>query len=255
MLGIMGLHELTHALERQEQLLGVSRDGPNLTSEQARTLQAAWERAESARIEIANDHPQLNAQALISMNSALDALVEEWTPQLRSMRARWLADTAMKEADEANPDAALLLSPELRDSLEQTIQSFVADKLGKIAQLGGAGTKRYETLLRPEGLGAPADRPIPDDMDAALTELWALRNVLIHKAGRVDEKALEQAPSLSYEKDQFVRISGDDYRRFSAAIRCYASEIQFRVIRGWPEVNDSDGPDLSRWRGYYVLGA
>jgi hypothetical protein len=76
------------------------------------------------------------------MNSALDALVEEWTPQLRSMRARWLADTAMKEADEA-----------------------------------------------------------------------------------------------------------------SAAIRCYASEIQFRVIRGWPEVNDSDGLDLSRWRGYYVLGA
>src|SRR5688500_17168031 len=66
MLGIMGLHELQHMVEREEQRLGVSKSDVGLPEGLARTLQAAWERAELARIEIANGHPHLNAQALLS---------------------------------------------------------------------------------------------------------------------------------------------------------------------------------------------
>jgi hypothetical protein len=78
------LHELQHALERQEARLGVSGDDDNLSDDVVRALQAAWERAEMARIEIDNGHPHLSAQALLSMNSALDALIEEFVPSNRS---------------------------------------------------------------------------------------------------------------------------------------------------------------------------
>ena len=253
-LGIMGLHELTHTLERHEQLLGVCRDDANLPADAARKLQAAWERAESARIEIANDHPQLNAQALISMNSALDALVEEWMPAMRSMRARWLADQAIQHADAEHPQRADALTSEIRETLVDAVRLFVERKLGKVDRLKGSGVNRYEALLAQEGLGAHPDRPIPRDLDVALTELGALRDVLTHRAGRVDQKALDQAPTLSYQDGEFVRISGDDYRLYSAAIRCYATEIQFRPLQGWAEA-DKYKPDLTRWRNFYVIGA
>lgn len=66
------------------------------------------------------------------------------------------------------------------------------------------------------GWGAPEDRPIPDDLEIALTELGAVRNVLVHRAGRIDAQAL----------------------------------------RSWPEVSDDrDGPNLARWRDYVRVTA
>jgi len=78
----------------------------------------------------------------------------------------------------------------------------------------------------------------------------------MHGAGRVDLRAMRQAPTLPYRRGELVRVSRDDYRRYSSAIRCYASEIPFRGIRSWPEVTDEqDGPDLRRWKQYHLIGA
>lgn len=53
-----------------------------------------------------------------------------------------------------------------------------------------------------------------------------------------------------------MRIFREDFRQYSAAIRCYAQEISFRGIRGWPEVTDErDGPQLQRWRDYVRVNA
>lgn len=122
--------------------------------------------------------------------------------------------------------------------------------------LRGSGARRYEALPAQKGFGAPADRPVSPDLDRALAELGALRDALVHRAGRVDARALQQAPALPYEDDDLVRVSDDDYRTCSATIRCYAMEISFRSIRRWPKVSDAqDGPDLAGWRGYCRIGA
>lgn len=52
--------------------------------------------------------------------------------------------------------------------------------------LKSSGAKRYEKGLRRVGLGAPEGRPIPADLDQALCEVGALRDVWVHRAGRVD---------------------------------------------------------------------
>lgn len=257
MLDILGLHELQHALDREEQRLGVSRNDEDLDPSVARRLQAYWERSEMARVEIANDHPHLNAQALVSFMSALDALVEEFVPSMRSILAMALADKTLRQAEAEHPDAAAQLTPELRERFRDAAQAVLEDQvLPKPKRLSGGGATRYETRLEAVQLQAPDDRPIPADLDQALNELGALRNVLVHRAGRVDKQALEQAPSLRYQEGDLVRVSRDDYRTYTAAVRCYGAEVVFRSMRSWPEVSDGeDGPNLSDWRGYVRINA
>jgi hypothetical protein len=255
-LSLLGLHELTQALKREEADLGVKHDDNNLDPAIARRLQAAWERAEWASAELANDSPHGNAQALISMNSALDAMVEELVKVWREVHVDHLTREFVKKAMEAEPTAIAQLRPHGRDALDRTIHAEIDRRVPKALRPKGSGIERYEKPLRRLGWAAPPDRPIPTDLDAALTELGALRDVLVHRAGRLDEKALEQAPTLRYRVGQLVRVSRNDYRTYSAAIRCYAHEVNYRGIRNWPEVTDEkDGPNLAGWRGYVRVNA
>jgi hypothetical protein len=250
-LSLWGLRELQRSLEREEQRLGMSRDDPHLPEDARRVLQAAWERSEIARIEISNGHPHLNAQALLSMNSALDALVEEFVPAMREISLRAFIDQTLAQAEDAEPEAAAALTPKVRDRIREAAREVLGKKIPALEKLRDSGTKRYERLLKQVDLAAPADRPIPADLDHALTKVGALRDVLVHRAGRVDARARAQAPSLRYEDGELVRISTDEYRIYSAAIRCYAQEIVFRSVRHWPEASDEhDGPQLADWRNY-----
>jgi uncharacterized protein YutE (UPF0331/DUF86 family) len=253
---IWGLVELSHSLEREEESLGVSRDDPELSAPAGRSLQSAWERSQLAQIERRNGHPHANAQALISMYSALDALIEDFAPALRALQAKLISRSLFQRAASSSPELESALTDDQREQMLKALESVIDEKLPKLSKLAGSGPSRYENLLKPLGLGEPADRLIPDDLREALTELGALRDVLVHRAGRVDAKALKQAPTLSQEEGQFVRLRDEDYRKYSAAVRCYAAEVFFRSIRGWPEVTDEeDGPRLADWRGYYRLGA
>jgi hypothetical protein len=161
----------------------------------------------------------------------------------------------INRAEEEVPEAAEQLSEELREHLLAVLKEmFRAPK--KLQRITGSGVARYEARLEQVGLGAPEDRPIPADLDQALTETGAIRDVLIHRAARIDRKAKEQAPSLPHEEGELARLTDTDYRTYSAAIRCYGWEVVYRSYRRWPEVSDEeDGPDLENWRGYYLAGA
>lgn len=255
-LGLMGLEELTHSLEREEQRLDVKRDSQELTAAQGRSLQAAFERTEWSKAELANESPHANAQALISMTSALDAMVEElvkhWREVLVERIARHVLDKSREQAHTAWNGA----DPRVLEAVEDVIRREAERMVPSALRPAGKGADRYEKPLARIGLEAPSDRPIPPDLDATLAELGALRDVLVHRAGRVDERALQHAPDLPYKAGQLVRLSRQDYRRYSAAIRCYAQEICFRGIRSWPETSDEDdGPNLEGWRDYVLVNA
>ena len=84
----------------------------------------------------------------------------------------------------------------------------------------------------------------------ALTEVVALRHVLAHRAGRVDARALKQAPSLRYADGDLVRVTHADYLLYSAALWTYGQEVIRRLIG-----NDAPAPPLSNWRQNYTLNA
>jgi hypothetical protein len=67
----------------------------------------------------------------------------------------------------------------------------------------------------------------------------------------VDTRARESAPSLPYDVGELVRIDGEAYRRFSAAICTFGDEVVWRLLRGV----GLEPHDLTRWQQNYALGA
>lgn len=225
-------------------------------AEAIRDSDPIWAMAELAAGDIENDFPGLNAQGLLAMNSALDSMVEEFAPAMREILVKAFVDQALKRAEEQVPDVAAELDEEQRGVLHKVFLKTVADLQPKLDRLLGNGAERYEKRLRGVALGTAEDRPIPADLDEAMTELGAIRNVLIHRASRIDAKALEDAPSLAerYRDGQLVRLTREDYRRYTAAIRCYGQDVAMRPMRSWPNVAD-ELPNLTAWRDWFVLGA
>jgi len=245
-----GLRELEQAVEREEARLHVSRNDAGLSPENREILQNAWERAEMARAELGNEYPYVHAATLVSMYGALDALVEELVPGAQQIIA-WSIFESVRERVESVDDVSWDKIPEQhRDVVGEAIAQVIADQLPKKpARPIGSGAERYESVLERANLRTPSDRPIPGDLDDALTEFGALRDVLVHRSGRVDRRALAQAPSLKYGDGEFVRLNRDDYRRYSAAIRAYWIDITQRVL------DSKERRDLSSWRDNYYVNA
>jgi hypothetical protein len=245
----IGLQEIRHAYVREKAVFDRSSGGGKGRDQD---VQVFWVRSEMARAEIENDYPAINAQALSTLNSSLDALVEHLAPAVRDLPF----EIQMKKAEEEVPQVAEHLTPELRQLAISKMQELL--KIEELKSLKGKGAIRYERRLKAAGLDAPKDRPIPKDLDQALIEFGVIRDCLIHRAGRIDRRALELAHSLTvrYEDGDLIRLTCEDYRTYSAAIRCYGAEVIDRLYGKWPGLSDpEDKPDLDNWRGCHLVGA
>jgi hypothetical protein len=139
-----------------------------------------------------------------------------------AIRAQALIDRACEQ----EPEAAAPVDDTALEAIRQAAQKVLNERLGSFdASPRGAGAERWENVLRNAGLQAPPERPIPADLDQALAEAVALRHVLAHRAGRVDARALAQAPSLRYADGDLVRVTHADYLVYSAALWTYGEEV------------------------------
>lgn len=101
------------------------------------------------------------------------------------------------KAAEQYPQAAAQLGDEQLRQARSLLTDALTKKLGDVDPTPrGSGAKRWDEPLARVGLGEPATRPIPVEMDNALAEVIQLRHVVAHRAGRVDVRALKAAPSL-----------------------------------------------------------
>ena len=155
MMAIIGLQEIRRFYYREHE--DFDRTGGDRQREY--DLQAYWQRAELAQAEIENGHPSINAQALIGLYSALDALVEQFAAALRDLPVL----ATMNEAEKQMPAAAEHLTPEIRARLVTALEKLL--KIPELKRLEKKGAARYERRLRRLGLGAR--RPIPKDLDRA----------------------------------------------------------------------------------------
>jgi hypothetical protein len=228
-------------------ILGVQALAGDTSREREKAMR---ERRELAEADIENEFAELNAMTLVSLLSALDALIESLAPRAREMIVAVAVSEAMEKAREQLPKEHSEVDPEHIEKVKAAGEQVILDRLGKISRATGAGAERWENVLRQTGLQAPEDRQIPEDLDETLCELVELRHVLVHRAGRIDERAIADAPSLAQEVGDLVRIGRDDYRRYTAAVRTYGNEVVYRLMRGV----GYDPPDLSRWRENYLIG-
>lgn len=111
---------------------------------------------------------------VVSMVSALDALVEELVPRAREMLVEHQVRASMGRAREQEPEAAARVGDAALEAIRRAAQKVLDERLGSFdASPRGAGAERWEDVLRNAGLQAPPERPIPADLDQALTEAVA----------------------------------------------------------------------------------
>jgi hypothetical protein len=246
-----GIHELVDSEVHEERRVDASGQTDPAGPRRQAALEAARQRAELARAERDNQLVEHNAMTLISMVGALDALVEELVPRARKMLVEHQARSLVDRVREQDPDAAAQVGNATLEAIRRVVQQILDEQLGDFdGSPRGAGAKRWEDVLRHAGLQALPERPIPADLDQALTEVVALRHVLAHRAGRVDARALKQAPSLRYADGDLVRVTHADYLLYSAALWTYGQEVLRRLIG-----NVAPAPPLSNWRQNYTLNA
>jgi hypothetical protein len=219
-------------------------DGKVEASGDRDTRQAAWERIEMGRAEIEGAFGWLNATSLVSLHGAVDALVESVGPAERLLRARMKALEIVKGVAEAHPEL-----PELTDDVARSIAEALADAAVEKLRFPKPrfnGLRRWEGALEEVGIGLPAEAVPPPDLDRVLTEACVLRDVLVHRGGRVDAKAAADCATLGFSVGEFVRLDDRRTRELAAALIAYGTDVARRSLarvglRG-PDI------DLTRWR-------
>lgn len=238
-----GLEALLESVENVKRSAGERPSEADIT--------AAEERVALAHAERANQLAEHNAMTLISMVGALDALVETLVPLTRKIRVDVLTRSMLEHLEEARAEGVDKRTVEVAyGAVRAEVEERIPEIKKRDATPRGTGPARWDGPLRLVGLGPTGFRPAPQDLDLALCEVVALRHVLAHRAGRVDERALAEAPSLRYEDGDLVRLSRDDYRVYSAALRTYGQEVISRLTGVAPTVHN-----LADWRSNCLITA
>lgn len=194
----------------------------------AHQRQVAWERRELGQAEIDGDFGWLNASTLVALHGALDTLVEGVGPATDGVVVPLAAREMLSEvlAEKAEEYSAIS-----EDYLEAFVDVVASLMLGgrKYETLRSNGAERWENVLRHVNFALPDDQPVPEDLSRALTEACVLRDVLVHRGGRVDTKAAKACASLGFEVDEFIRLPTRRTRELSAAIIAYGLNVTHRA--------------------------
>jgi len=76
---------------------------------------------------------------------------------------------------------------------------------------------------------------VDPEVRASLVELWAVRNVLVHRRGRTDARFKESCPWLAASPRDEICVSMKMFTRYMAASMAYASEVMKRVYLAYGE--------------------
>lgn len=206
--------------------------------------QEAWERRALGQAEIDGDFGWLNASTLTSLHGALDALVEDVGLITDRVTARLITDQVMAKVAREQPELADVLTKEQLCAVADAAVEFVLERR-TYRKPRMNGPLRWESALEPAGLALPENRPIPADLGRVLTEACVLRDVLVHRAGRVDQKAADACPTLGFAVDEFVRLRTPRTLELAAALIAYGTDVAQRSLNRFCI---GEPAEFDRWR-------
>ncbi|MDP2856679.1 MAG: hypothetical protein Q8P50_01715 [Bacillota bacterium] len=178
------------------------------------TVQAAERDAEFLMQERDAGFPSIFAQAAVMLWGALEAAVRDFMvrwletfPEARSSERVGKVKIPLATYDALGPDVRMRF---LLEALEQDLGAHFQP-----------GIAQFEKVLDVLGLKGGVD----DGQRRDLLELAAIRNLLVHRAGRADARFLAQAPWLKYRVGDEIRVTRPDYLRYRVAAYRYAARV------------------------------
>jgi len=216
-LAIRGLDQLA-TLPKLLEILYAGPDHHEEGLDQAKRLGRAKADAELVKKEASTDFPLLHSHSIVAVWGILEVLAEDFAVTwLRNVPSAWQGADLTKIRV---PLSTLQLTDDERSRfvLNELQRSTGAD-LRK-----GAG--KLKSVLSPFDL-AP---PVGANIQRALHELCQVRNVIVHGAGRVDQKLLDECPWLEFVVGQTINIQHSIWGWYVRAATRYAERVFNQAI-------------------------
>lgn len=111
---------------------------------------------------------------------------------------------------------------------------------------------RWEDLLSRIYMRPIPERALPDDLRLTINEFAAVRNVILHRMGRMDEKALKHVTEGPWKMvNERVVINDALYRRYIAGLIAYHREFE---DRSRSRMGVAPQSNLTAWRTMVPAG-
>lgn len=154
---------------------------------------------------------------VVKLCTIVEAMSDGFLVEFLSDRQRWKTlpllrkmDVPLIEFTEADTDRQVEL---LAETVKEAVKSGVATGVGK-----------FEAILNALGFGGP----VPSLVQRTIFELIEVRNVIVHRAGRVDRR-LGTLPEYAGCIGERLTITRQGFQRFIVSVTCYISEVLRRV--------------------------
>jgi len=201
-----------------------------------------------------------NAMTLVAIYGGIEDLVETMgtglypivlatnpTKRQEILERNRLRNRELKEAGELSNEGARALTQFTKVLAKELLPKPKRAPNPELPSADG-----WEDLLKDLYMRPIRERPLPDDLRRTLNELGAIRNVILHRMGRIDERALQQVTEGPWtEVNQLVVIDEALYRRYIAALVAYQRELEDRIRA---RMNIPPQSDIKSWRKMIPAG-
>jgi len=194
-LATQGISRLTMSLEIAEFLEEVEDNSGKSQAERETNLLHAKGGTDLAVREVKEGFPVLHAQAVVTLWAYLESFV-------RQIGADWILNQPTCLQSSAFDKVKVRVAEyERLDPIDKAY--FLVDALERESAAGlQNGTTRFEVLLRSFGL----DGEIPSALGRDVFELGQIRNVVMHRAGLVDQKSVDGPSRRGLPTHQLKRL-------------------------------------------------
>lgn len=190
--------------------------------------------ADYAEREIECGFPAMNAQSVVALWSLLESFV-------RSFLVEWMEN----EPGALQVDAIKNLSIKIGEYEALSPKEkcpYILDRLELDRRSRLPGISRFEAMLEIFGIHGAVD----PELRKTLLNLWAVRNLIVHRRGKADKIFIEQCPWLGVADGDEVHITDAELTKFTNACGKY-------VINMIPRLQDHFG--VPRTQGETTLSA
>ena len=201
-----------------------------VSPQRADILKDLRERAKHAEEQVRSGLPLLYSQFAVGTWSVLEAAIDDFV-------IAWLVN--VPQAITSEDFAKIKVSIAVYEQLDPTsrMQLLLEEYKRNLRSELKIGVERFESLLKPLGLIGP----LADDVRRDILELSQVRNVILHRSGRVDQKLLSGCPWLNLKPGEKLAVTQQDSDRYVHACTEYLKQIISRVKASAEAVSEVAG--------------